>query len=60
VDVGVGTRVVCPSVGTKDITLVIFSIKKDRVVGGLVFLGRVSANCTYGGMAKNRNGVAIK
>jgi hypothetical protein len=60
VDMGMGTWVIRFSVGTKDITLVIFSIKKDRVVGRLVFLSRVSANCTYGGMAKNRNGVAIK
>jgi hypothetical protein len=60
VNVGMGTWVVWSSVGTKDITLVILSIKKDRVVGGLVFLGRVSANCSYRAVVKNRNCVAIK
>jgi uncharacterized membrane protein YqgA involved in biofilm formation len=56
----VNMRVATDGVGTKNITLVVFSVKEGRVVGRLLNVGDVIANGKNRVMAKSGTGVAVK
>jgi ribosomal protein L14 len=56
----VNVRVARDGVGTKNITLVVFSIKESRMVRRLFNVGDVIANGENRVMAKSGTGVAVK